>query len=162
TRFGLDQALLNSSGGLNLQGINLSQQASVMLQGPRFSSGDNRYVQQLTQLLNQQAEIPFQLNASGTVSRPSVRVSSPLDRIVANAIMGEAQAKFASYEQDLRSKFNARLPNTADDEQSLLSLLDREQASTEAMSEQIETLLDAQLGDLRDRVRDRLRGRIGG
>lgn len=162
TRFGLQQALLNSSGGLNLQGTSLSQQASVMLQGPSFSSGDNRYVQQLTQLLNQQAEIPFQINATGTVSRPSVSVSSPLDRIVANAIMGEAQAKFASYEQDLRSKFNARLPNTADDEQSLLSLLDREQASTEAMGEQIESLLNAQLGDLRDRALDRLRGRIGG
>ena len=162
TRFGLQQALLNSSGGLNLQGTSLSQQASVILQGPSFSSGDNRYIQQLTQLLNQQAEIPFQLNASGTVSRPSVQVSSPLDRIVANAIMGEAQAKFASYEQDLRSKFNARLPNTADDEQSLLSLLDREQASTDAMSEQIESLLDAQLGDLRDRALDRLRNRIGG
>jgi len=91
-----------------------------------------------------------------------VRVSSPLDRIVANAVMGEAQAKFTSYEQDLRSKFNARLPNTAEDEQSLLSLLDREQANTDAMGEQIESLLDAQLGDLRDRALDRLRERIGG
>lgn len=162
TRFGLEQALLNSRGGLSLSGTALNQQASVALQNPRFSSGDNRYVQQLTQLMNQQAEIPFQLRADGTVTRPNVRVSSPLDRIVADAVMGEAQARFAGFEQDLRSKFNAKLPDTAGDQQALLSLLDREQASTEQMSQQIETLLQAQLGDLRDRALDRIRGRIGG
>ncbi|MEN3159969.1 TIGR03545 family protein [Alkalimonas sp. NCh-2] len=162
TRFGLEHALLNSGGGLNLSGTALSQQATVALQGPRFNSGDNRYVQQLTQLMNQQSEIPFQLRADGTVTRPNVRVSSPLDRIVADAVMGEAQARFAGFEQDLRSKFNAKLPDTAGDQQALLSLLDREQASTEQMSQQIETLLQAQLGDLRDRALDRIRGRIGG
>ena len=61
----LAAGLLSSTGSLKLVDNQINQQAQVILQQPDFSSSGNKYIQQLAGLLNQQAQIPLTLGATG-------------------------------------------------------------------------------------------------
>lgn len=156
----LTAGLLSSTGSLKLVDTQVEQQAQVVLQEPAFSASGNRYLQQLAQLLDQQAQIPLRLSATGPVSEPEVRVRSPLDRVVGDALLGEVKVKIAQLESQLRSRLDAQLAEQLGAEQDWLALLDQRKGEAQALDAQIEGLLEAKLTDVRAGARDRLKDKL--
>ncbi|MDX1678527.1 TIGR03545 family protein [Arsukibacterium sp.] len=156
----LASAALNTSGKLNLVGNKVEQQAKVVLQQAQFSASDNKYVQQLATLLNQQAEIPVNLNASGLISAPEVSIRSPLDKLLADAVLGEAKAKIAELQAELRSKLDSKLQQQLGGQSEWLSMLNQQESTAESLESSIENMLNAKLADVKDQAKDKLKDKL--
>ncbi|WP_290614383.1 TIGR03545 family protein [Arsukibacterium sp. UBA3155] len=162
----LASAKLSTTGKLNLVNNQVKQQAQLVLQQPEFNASDNKYIQQLATLLNQQAEIPLNLNATGLISAPDVSIRSPLDKLLADAVMGEAKAKIAALQSDLRSKLDTKLQQQLGGQSEWLSMLNQQDSAAESMEGNIEQMLNAKLAGVKDqakdKLKDKLRDRLGG
>jgi uncharacterized protein (TIGR03545 family) len=156
----LASATLNTSGKLNLVDNKVDQQARVVLQQAEFGASDNKYVQQLATLLNQQSEIPLNLNASGLISAPEVSIRSPLDKLLADAVLGEAKAKIAELQTELRSKLDSKLQQQLAGQSEWLSMLDQQDSTAESMESNIEQMLNAKLADVKEQARDKLKDKL--
>ncbi|WP_213999550.1 TIGR03545 family protein [Arsukibacterium sp.] len=166
TRLELAGAMLNSTGKLNLVDNQVQQQAQLVLQQAEFTPSDNKYMQQLVTLLNQQAEIPLNLNATGLISAPDVSIRSPLDKLLADAVLGEAKAKIAALQTDLRSKLDSELQQQLGGQSDWLSMLNQQDSAAESLEGNIEQMLNAKLAGVKeqaaDKLKDKLRDRLGG
>ncbi len=162
----LASATLNTNGKLNLVDNQVKQQAQLVLQQAEFAASDNKYMQQLATLLNQQTEIPLNLNASGLISAPEVSIRSPLDKLLADAVLGEAKAKIAALQTELRSKLDSTLQTQLGGQGDWLAMLDQQEGEAASMEQSIEQMLNAKLADLKeqaaDKLKDKLRDRLGG
>ncbi len=157
---------LNSTGSLKLINNQINQQAQLVLQQAQFADSPNRYMQQLAGLLNGQRQIPLSLAASGLVSSPDVSVRSSLDSLIGDALMGEAKAKVAALQTDLRSQLDQRLQSQLGNQSDWLSLLEQQDTEAASLQDSIEQMLNAKMGnakeEAKDRLLDRLRPRLGG
>jgi uncharacterized protein (TIGR03545 family) len=157
SRLQLNAGLLASEGSLKLVDRAVTQQAALILQKPEFSAAGNRYMEQLAQLLSRQAQIPLQLKAEGEISRPDVSVRSSLDKVIGDALLGEAREKLAAVEVQLRQEFDAMLHEQLGDESSWLATLDQQGTEVDGMDQKIEALLNAKLADMTSGAKDRLK-----
>ncbi len=162
----LASAKLGFSGKLNLTNDQVQQQAQLVLQQANFSNSPNKYIQQLATLLNQQTDIPLSLNASGLISSPQVSIRSPLDRLLGDALIGEAKAKIAALQTDLRSKLDSELQQQLAGQSDWLAMLNQQDSEATAREGNIEQMLNTKLADVKDqttdKLKDRLRDRLGG
>ncbi|MGM8225870.1 TIGR03545 family protein [Cellvibrio sp. ARAG 10.3] len=162
----LAASLLNSTGSLKLVDNQIEQQAQVVLQQPEFSSSGNKYIQQLAGLLNQQAQIPLTLGATGLLSDPQVSVRSPLDRLLGDALLGEAKAKIAELETTLRNQLDSKLQEELGAQSEWLAMLNQQDGEADALQGSIDNMLNAKLASVKDNAKDRLkdslRDRLGG
>src|SRR5690606_17392731 len=162
----LAAGLLGSTGTLKLVDNQVEQQAQVVLQQPDFSSSGNKYIQQLAELLNKLAQIPLTLKATGLVSDPDVSVRSPLDRLLGDALLGEAKEKIAALETRLRQQLDSKLQQQLGAQSEWLALLDQQDSETNALQDSIDNMLNAKLASVKDNAKDRLkdslRDRLGG
>ncbi|OZB36737.1 MAG: TIGR03545 family protein, partial [Alishewanella sp. 34-51-39] len=95
--------LFSANGSLQLTDDQLKQQAKVLLKNANFDKTGNRYLDQLVGLLNQQGQIPLDVLAEGLISNPQVTIRSSLDRMLGDALLGEARQKIAQLQTQLRS-----------------------------------------------------------
>ena len=162
----LAAGLLNSTGSLKLVDNQIDQQAQVILQQPDFSGSGNKYIQQLAGLLNQQAQIPLTLGATGLLSDPQVSVRSPLDRLLGDALLGEAKAKIAELETKLRNQLDSKLQEELGAQSEWLAMLNQQDGEADALQGSIDNMLNAKLASVKDsakdRLKDSLRDRLGG
>lgn len=156
----LAAATLNTTGKLNLVDNQVQQQAQLVLQQAEFSPSSNKYMQQLATLLNQQAEIPLNLNASGLISAPEVSIRSPLDKLLADAVLGEAKAKITALQTDLRSKLDAKLQQQLGGQSDWLTLLDQQDSAADSLEGSIEQMLNAKLADVKEQAKDKLKDKL--
>src|SRR5690606_18109553 len=105
----LAAGLISSGGKLNLTDNRITQQANVVLSAANFNSSGNKYLQQLAGLLNQQQQIPFNIATTGLISAPDVSIRSSLDKLLGDALLGEAKQKIAAYQSELQAKLNSQL-----------------------------------------------------
>lgn len=157
SRLQLAQGLLASDGSLKLVDRLVDQQATLLLQKPEFSAAGNRYMGQLAELLNRQAEIPLQIKATGQLSEPDVSVRSSLDKVIGDALLGEAREKLAAVETRLRQQLDATLKEQLGDESALLASLNRQGTEVDNVDGQIENMLNAKLQDVTSGAKDRLK-----
>ena len=162
----LASASLSTTGKLNLVDNQVKQQAQVVLRQAEFSASPNKYIQQLAALLNQQAEISLNLTASGLISAPEVSIRSPLDKLLADAVLGEAKAKIAALQTDLRSKLDNELQQQLAGQSDWLTTLNTQDSEAKALEGNIEQMLNAKLAGVKeqaaDKLKDKLRDRLGG
>ncbi len=156
----LANGLLQSDGTLKLVDNQLQQQASVLLQQANFSTEGNKYLQQLAQLLNQQAQIPLNIAASGLISQPDVSIRSSLDKILGDALLGEAKQKVAAYQQQLQSKLDSQLQQQLGLQGDWSTLLQQQDAEVADISASIEQMLESKLADLKDQAKDKLKDKL--
>lgn len=154
--------LFSANGSLKLIDDQLKQQAKVLLKNASFEKTGNRYLDPLVNLLNQQSQIPFDVLAEGLISNPQVTIRSTLDRMLGDALLGEARQKVAQLQSQLRSELDSRLTQQLGPQQEWLSLLQQQETDSKAMEAKLEELLNAKMGNLQDQVRDRLLNRLGG
>lgn len=158
------QGLLNSTGSLQLLNNQITQQASVLLANADFASTGNKYLQQLAGLLNQQQQIPLNIATTGLISQPQVSIRSSLDKLLGDALLGEAKQKVAAFQADLQAKINSQLQDQLGVEADWAALLQQQDSEVSALDGSIEDMLNAKLADLQeqatDRVRDALRNRL--
>ena len=140
----------------------LKQQAKVLLKNANFDKTGNRYLDPLVTLLNQQSQIPFDVLAEGLISNPKVTIRSSLDRMLGDALLGEAKQKIAALQTQLRSELDNRLQQQLAGQQEWLSLLQQQEGESKALEAKLEELLGAKMGNLQDQLKDRLLNRLGG
>lgn len=158
--------LLGSSGSLKLVDEQITQQAQVVLQQPNFSSAGNRYIQQLAGLLSKQAQIPLSLSATGLISDPEVSIRSSLDRLIGDALLGEAKEKIAALQTKLRSQLDAKLQEQLGGQSDWLAMLDQQEGEANELQGSIDEMLKAKLASVKDGAKDKLKegllNRLGG
>jgi uncharacterized protein (TIGR03545 family) len=156
----LASASLSTSGKLHLVDQQVKQQAQLVLQQAEFSQSSNKYVQQLATLLNQQTEITLNVNASGLISAPEVSIRSPLDKLLADAVMGEAKAKIAALETDLRATLDSTLQQQLGGQTDWLAMLNQQDSAAESLEGNIEQMLNAKLADVKEQAKDKLKDKL--
>lgn len=156
-RLQLHAGLLASDGSLKLVDRTVAQQAALVLQQPQFTASGNRYMEQLADLLSRQGQIPLQLKAAGEISRPEVSVRSPLDKVIGDALLGEAREKLAAVETQLRQQLDKTLSDQLGDESGWLATLDQQGADLDGIDKEIEAMLNAKLADVTSGVKDRIK-----
>lgn len=154
--------LFSANGSLKLTDDQLKQQAKVLLKNANFDKTGNRYLDPLVTLLNQQSQIPFDVLAEGLISNPKVTIRSSLDRMLGDALLGEAKQKIAALQTQLRSELDSRLQQQLAGQQEWLSLLQQQEGESKALEAKLEELLGAKMGNLQDQLKDRLLNRLGG
>lgn len=154
--------LFSANGSLQLTDDQLKQQAKVLLKNANFDKTGNRYLDQLVGLLNQQGQIPLDVLAEGLISNPQVTIRSSLDRMLGDALLGEARQKIAQLQTQLRSELDSRLQQQLGGQQEWLSLLQQQETESKAIEAKLEALLGAKMGNLQDQLRNRLLDRLGG
>lgn len=152
--------LISSSGKLNLTNNEINQQASVVLNAANFSSSGNKYLQQLTALLNQQQQIPLNIATTGLLNAPEVSIRSSLDKLLGDALLGEAKQKVASYQADLQAKLNSQLQTGLTGQQDWSALLTQQDGEVANISQSIEQMLGAKLADVKDQAKDKLKDKL--
>lgn len=166
----LASSLVSSSGKFNLTNQQLMQHANLALSDASFNSDGNQYLQQLATILNQQSRIPLTIDASGLISAPEVSIRSSLDKLLGDALLGEAKQKIAALQADLKTKLDGPLQSSLASQADWSALLNQQTATTADASGNIEQLLAAKLGDIKDQVKDqakdklkdKLKGKFGG
>ncbi|MDX3773313.1 TIGR03545 family protein [Chromatiaceae bacterium AAb-1] len=156
----LAAGLLNSTGSLKLTDNQITQQATVLLQQADFSATGNKYLQQLAGLLNQQQQIPLNIAATGLISKPDVSIRSSLDKILGDALLGEAREKVAAYQQDLKAQLDSKLQAQLGAQNEWSSLLQQQDLEVSELSGSIENMLEAKLGDFKDQAKDQLKDKL--
>lgn len=154
--------LFSANGSLQLTNDQLKQQAKVLLKNANFDKTGNRYLDQLVGLLNQQGQIPLDVLAEGLISNPQVTIRSSLDRMLGDALLGEAKQKIAQLQTQLRTELDNRLAQQLGPQQEWLNLLQQQETDSKAMEAKLEELLNAKMGSLQDQLRNRLLDRLGG
>lgn len=149
--------ILASSGSLKLVDNQVTQQAQVLLQQADITALGNQYLQQLAELLDKQDKIPLNLSASGLLSDPEVSVRSSLDKIIGDALLGEAKQKLAALEQQLRGQLDAELQKYLGGEQNLLASLDTQNLELNSLDQTIDEMLKAKMSDVKSEAKDRLK-----
>lgn len=153
----LAKGILASTGSLKLVNKQLTETAQMNLGEAIFESGSSNVMQQLIEILNKQKEIPFSLNASGLISRPDVEVTSKLDSIIGDAIMGKAKEKVAKLQSDLRSDIDAQLKSQLSGQPEMLAVLDKQDGQVKGIEDQINEMLKAKMGHLKNEANDKLK-----
>lgn len=154
--------LFSATGSLQLVDEQLKQQAKVLLSNASFDKTGNRYLDQLVTLLNQQTQIPLDVTARGLISAPEVTIRSNLDRMLGDALLGEARQKVAQLQNQLRAELDNRLQQQLAGQQEWLQLLQQQEGDSKAVKDRLEELLNTQMGSMQDQLRNRLRDRLGG
>ncbi|MCS4306216.1 uncharacterized protein (TIGR03545 family) [Rheinheimera pacifica] len=160
TALDLAAGLLSSSGKLNLTDNQITQQASVVLNAANFNSTGNKYLQQLANLLNQQQQIPLNIATTGLISAPEVSIRSSLDKILGDALLGEAKQKVAAYQAELQAKLNSQLQTGLAGQQDWAALLTQQDGEVADISGSIETMLSAKMADVKDQAKDKLKDKL--
>ena len=131
-----------------------------MLNNANFSSDGNKYIQQLAGLLNQQSQIPLSITANGLVSEPDVSVRSSLDKLLGDALLGEAKQKLASYQSELQAKLDSQQQSGLAGEQDWAALLNQQDGEVANLSASIDDMLNAKLADVKDQAKDKLKDKL--
>jgi len=157
TALSLTQGMLMSAGELNLHNNQLTQQAQVLLRQPKFAPSNNRYMQQLVEVLDRQDQIPLQIAAHGLLSKPDISVRSSLDRVIGEAILGEARTKIADLEKQLRGQLDNKLSEQLGAHPEWLTALTQQESELEGVQQNIQEMLSAKLSDATSSAKDRLK-----
>lgn len=160
TALDLAKGLVSSSGKLNLTNNQITQQASVVLNAANFNSSGNKYLQQLAGLLNQQQQIPLDIATTGLISAPDVSIRSSLDKLLGDALLGEAKQKVAEYQNTLASKLDSQLQHGLAGQQDWAALLTQQDDAAADVSTRIENMLNAKLADVKDQAKDKLKDKL--
>lgn len=156
----LAAGLVSSGGKLNLTNNRITQQANVVLSAANFNSSGNKYLQQLAGLLNQQQQIPLNIAATGLVSAPDVSIRSSLDKLLGDALLGEAKQKVSAYQAKLQDKLDSQLQNGLAGQQDWAALLTRQDGEVADLSGSIDNMLDAKLADAKEQAKDKLKDKL--
>jgi uncharacterized protein (TIGR03545 family) len=152
--------VLSSTGKLNLTDNRIAQQASMVLKAADFQSTGNKYLQQLAGLLNQQQQIPLDIATTGLLTAPQVSIRSSLDKLLGDALLGEAKQKIAAYQSELQAKLDNKLQTGLAGQQDWAALLTQQDATVSDISGSIEQMLSAKLADAKDQAKDKLKDKL--
>lgn len=157
----VDKGLLGSVGSFNILDNRIDQQAQFNLRQAELSGSGNKYVEQLAELLNKQAEIPLRITASGTIGHPEVKVRSPLDAIVGDAIMGDIKKRAAVLRDSLRGQLQQVSEQQLAVQEPIAERIGYQQQDIDQLdniiSESLKTELKSIENDAKDKVKDKLR-----
>lgn len=160
TALDLAAGLISSSGKLNLTDNQITQHASLVLNAANFNSTGNKYLQQLANLLNQQQQIPLNIATTGLINAPEVSIRSSLDKILGDALLGEAKQKVAAYQAEFQAKLHSQLQTGLAGQQDWAALLTQQDSEVANISSSIENMLSAKMADVTDQAKDKLKDKL--
>lgn len=162
-------AVMNSRGEIGVEAGQLSGGGVVRLQDVAMQmQGDARWAQILGDVLAGITAFDLNVGVSGAMRAPGLSIRSDLDRQLqrglTNALTAEADAKLNELRRDLEARVSAATATWDPRLQQLVGSLGRAREQNATLNDLFSVEPDdLQLGDLlKDRLRDSLRGRLGG
>lgn len=93
-------------------------------------------------------------------------IRSSLDRLIGDALLGEAKEKIAALQTKLRSQLDKKLQEQLGSQTDWLAMLDQQDGAANALQGSIDEMLNAKLASVKDNAKDKLtdslRDRLGG
>lgn len=156
----LEGGKLNTSGSLALKNNDITQDAAIQFIGAQFKSGGGAIAQKIVEVLNKQETIPFNVKANGTLSSPDLSVSSPLDKIVGDALLGDAKQKVDELKADLQSQLDSKLQEQLKGNEKLLAAYQNHDKQLDELDEMIEEALKAELKSVEDEAKSKVKDKL--
>jgi uncharacterized protein (TIGR03545 family) len=158
----LESGLLASKGGLKivdgkLSGSSVFDLSSLKLQ----ASGKNDLTSAMAEVISGLSELKLNTDFSGSLSRPSIKVQSDLDKKMLQALSSGLTSSTSGKLGELKSKLNAKvaeqLGQSSQELESVDALLSAAQGDTDSLNE----LLKSQMTNALDKKKDELLNKIG-
>jgi len=148
---------LTSEGSLALLGDQITQRSNFTLLQPTFEHLGGEAMAQLVNVLNKQQTLPFAIAASGSVEAPKIRVSSSLDKLLADAVSGKAKEKIAEYQSSLKEKFDQKYQAALASQGDWAAQISAQSSQVDSVESSIEDLLSAKLAGVESQAKDKLK-----
>ncbi|MFC3123293.1 TIGR03545 family protein [Agaribacter flavus] len=155
----LNSGLLNSQGELSVVGTKLTGQSSFKLKElALLAEGSNALTDAVADLLSKQQSIDLESKIQGSITSPSVVISSNLDKQLVSALGDSIQdnPKLNELKQKLSAKVNDQLGTSTDQFENIEQLLSAAEGDSQALS----SLLSAQLADPKQKALDKLKNKL--
>ena len=115
-------------------------------------------------LLKSIDQFDFQVNLSGSLPTPDIKISSDLDQQISTKLKGRLKEKQGVYETELKGALNEKLTQGLGDNQTMLKTLqDGEKSSSERL-QMVQELLKSQIADYKDQQlqqgKDEIKGKL--
>ncbi len=155
----LNSGMLNSTGKLNIISNQLSGQSVFDLNELKLdANGSNDLTNAIAGILEQQQTLSLAGLFSGSLSQPSIEISSDLDANLLSSLGAgmSNNPKLAELKQKLNAKAADQLGTSAEQLDVIGNLLDAAQGDTSAL----ESLLNAKMADKKDDLLNKLKGKF--
>ena len=156
----LESGLANISGQINLVNNKIQQQAALTLNQSSFKGDNSSAMQKLAEILNDQTQLSANITTTGTLSSPSVSVRSPLDKVIGDAILGEAKQKAKKLQQELRTDLDQKLKEQLSGNEELTQALTSQGTEIDQLDDIIEEAMKAKLKSVEDEAKSKAKDKI--
>ncbi|MFC6439246.1 TIGR03545 family protein [Bowmanella sp. JS7-9] len=163
----LNSALLASEGSLTLNHGALTGSGDIALRDVSIAAeGQNKLTNILAGALNGISSLNINSDISGTLAQPAFGLKSDLDNQLADAVKaslgGEAQQKLNSLQARLNAKADPALGTTGDGMQQWLKWEELADGNLGSVEDMLKAKFDNKLEQEKDKVLDKLKGKIFG
>ncbi|MGX5915055.1 TIGR03545 family protein [Aliidiomarina sp. Khilg15.8] len=157
-RIDIDNGEFSGGGGIDLSNVELR------------ADGEPTWVQMMNQALSQINAFSMDVGLAGRVGSPQLRLDSDLDNQLAGAFSGVLQEAADERLAEVRTRLQSELDSALGDVQPRLAQIEtwrelaqnREAGLQELLDEEVSNLREGAKDELEDRLRDAIRGRLGG
>lgn len=170
-RVDLNNAVLNSSGDIRINGGQFSGGGDINMQSVQLNTtGDRTWTRLLGQALEQINAFDLDIGLAGSVGSPGLNISSDLDNQLSSTLSGVMQEYAGEQLAEVRAQLESEVEQAMSGIQPQVDQInqfralaeDREATLQSLLDEELDNLRDNALDQLRDRLGDRLRERLGG
>jgi uncharacterized protein (TIGR03545 family) len=162
---------LNSEGRIDIDGGQFSGGGGIDLNQVQLrADGEPTWVQMMDDALSQINAFTMDVGLGGSVGAPRLQLDSDLDNQLANAFSGVMQEAADERLAEVRTRLQSELDAALGDVQPRLEQIAEWRELAQSREDGLQGLLDEEIGslqesakdELEDRLRDAIRGRLGG
>ena len=158
----LNSGLLASKGGLKLVDGKLSGSSVFDLSALKLeASGQNDLTSAMAEMISGLSELKLSTDFSGSLSSPSIKVKSDLDKKMLQALSSGLTGSSSGKLGELKSKLNAKVAQQLGQSGQELESVDTLLAAVQGDSDSLNELLKSQMSNALDKNKDKLLNKLG-
>ena len=157
----LKSGLLASTGGIEIVDGKLTGSSIFDLSALSMSAtGQNELTSAMAEIVSGLSELSLNTNFSGSLSSPSIKVKSDLDKKMLQSftqgLSGESSGKLGELKSKLNQKVADQLGSSTEQLASVDALLSAAQGDTESLNELLKSQMDSAIDKKKDELLDKL------
>ncbi|RUO31186.1 TIGR03545 family protein [Aliidiomarina soli] len=170
-RIDMAEAMINSRGDIRIENGRFSGGGNADLSAVDLSTeGERSWTAMLGSALQQINAFDLDIGLEGRIGSPRLRIDSDLDNQLSSALSGVVQEYASSQLADVQARLQGQVDEALGDIQPRLEQIQQLRSLAEERESTLQGMLDEELDNLRDsardelenRLRDVIRGRLGG
>jgi uncharacterized protein (TIGR03545 family) len=157
----LESGLLASKGRLNVVDGKLSGSSVINLSALKLNAtGKNDLTSAMADIISGLSELKLSTDFSGSLSSPSIRIKSDLDKKMLHAISSGLTGNSSGKLSELKSKLNAKVAEQLGRSSQQLESIDALLAAVQGDTESLNEVLNSQIKNALDRKKDKLLNKL--